>query len=88
MISRQQSNAAAAPCTTESPEYLELEAISQCLDNILSKLSASQLETVLAPALALAQERNSKEKKNSSVGLKQAFRYYLSKLQVSLTLVM
>ena len=44
-----------APCTTESPEYLEVEAISQCLDNILSKLGAPQLEAVLAPALALAQ---------------------------------
>ena len=53
VLSRQQQSK--APCTTESPEYLELEAISQCLDNILSKLGAAQLETVLAPALALAQ---------------------------------
>ena len=54
-LSRQQQQQSKAPCTTESPEYLELEAISQCLDNILSKLGAAQLETVLAPALALAQ---------------------------------
>ena len=52
---QQQQQQSKAPCTTESPEYLELEAISQCLDNILSKLGAAQLETVLAPALALAQ---------------------------------
>ena len=55
VLSSKQQQQSKAPCTTESPEYLELEAISLNLDNILSKLNTSQLETILAPALALAQ---------------------------------
>lgn len=44
----------ATPCAVDSPAYLELEAISLCLEAILSKLSSSQLETILSAALVLA----------------------------------
>ena len=41
-------------CTTDSPTYLELEAIHQILDAVIAKLRPEQLQAILVPALNLA----------------------------------